>query len=97
MPTNEERRDIAAMLREKHHFVDFALDCLLRAGVDDKDHRGRNIIINLLADLIEPEPEKTCRWRHIEGTWYMSECGHRYDRVIPDNYCPNCGAKVVEE
>ena len=39
--------------------------------------------------------EHTCRWKHVEGTWFMSECGERYDRVIPDNYCPNCGAKVV--
>lgn len=41
--------------------------------------------------------ERTCRWKHIEGTWFISECGERYERVIPDNYCPNCGAKVVEE
>lgn len=40
--------------------------------------------------------ERTCRWKHIEGTWFMSECGERYDRVIPDNYCPNCGARVTE-
>ena len=40
--------------------------------------------------------ERTCRWKHIEGTWFMSECGERYDRVIPDNYCPNCGAKVID-
>lgn len=41
-------------------------------------------------------PERTCRWEHIEGTWFMSECGKRYDRVVPDNYCPNCGAKVEQ-
>lgn len=40
--------------------------------------------------------ERTCRYKHIEGTWYMSECGKRYDYIVPPNYCPNCGAKVVE-
>ena len=41
-------------------------------------------------------PERTCRYEHIEGTWYKTSCGERYDGVVPPNYCPNCGAKVVE-
>ena len=40
--------------------------------------------------------ERTCRYEHIEGTWYKTSCGKRYDGVVPPNYCPNCGAKVVE-
>ena len=40
--------------------------------------------------------ERTCKWKHIEGTWFRSECGKRYDCVVPDNYCPNCGAKVAD-
>lgn len=39
--------------------------------------------------------ERTCRYKHIEGTWYKTSCGERYDGVVPPNYCPNCGAKVV--
>ena len=39
--------------------------------------------------------ERTCRYEHIEGTWYKTSCGERYDGVVPPNYCPNCGAKVV--
>ena len=45
----------------------------------------------------EPEPERTCRYKHIEGTWFKCECGEWYDGVIEPNYCPRCGAKVVEE
>lgn len=40
--------------------------------------------------------KRTCRYEHIEGTWYKTSCGERYDGVVPPNYCPNCGAKVVE-
>lgn len=48
-----------------------------------------------LADLIEPKG-RTCRWKHIEGTWFISECGKKYDCIISANFCPNCGAKVIE-
>ena len=41
--------------------------------------------------------ERTCLYEHIEGTWYKTSCGKRYDGVVPPNYCPNCGAKVVEQ
>ena len=59
-----------------------------------------------LADLIEPEPERTCRmrdahWDDGRRTWgcICSECGAKYERKSGKwmNYCPNCGAKVVEE
>ena len=39
--------------------------------------------------------ERTCQWKHIEGTWFISECGEKHYRVIPDSYCPNCGGKVI--
>ena len=39
--------------------------------------------------------ERTFRYEHIEGTWYKTSCGKRYDGVVPPNYCPNCGGKVV--
>lgn len=100
MPTDEERREVAARLRRIeikswHDGIDevCALEdaCGCSIGQDWQDIELKD----RLADLIEPEPERTCRWKHIEGTWFMSECGERYDRVIPDNYCPNCGARVV--
>ena len=58
-----------------------------------------------LADLIEPEPEHTCHIVMVSpGEWECSACGggidwDSYDEGdLPNcNYCPNCGAKVVEE
>ena len=97
MPTNDERREVAARLRNyenlRESFRESPICAFLDAlGVEYLDWKG---VCNRLAELIEPEPERTCLWKHIEGTWFMSECGERYDRVIPDNYCPNCGSKVI--
>lgn len=53
---------------------------------------------------IEATLGRTCRWEYPQGVngWvgYMvcSCCGAKYDETVTDeaNYCPNCGAKVVE-
>lgn len=99
MPTNDERREVAKELRytASHSLNGYsfqrAVEGIAFGALGDRPWRET---LTRLADLIEPEPERTCRWKHIEGTWFMSECGKRYDCVMPDNYCPNCGAKVVE-
>lgn len=41
--------------------------------------------------------ERTCRWKNVEGTLFISDCGGSFDRVVSDAYCPNCGAKVVDD
>lgn len=41
--------------------------------------------------------ERTCRWKNVEGTLFVSDCGGSFDRVVSDAYCPNCGARVIEE
>lgn len=54
---------------------------------------------------IEPEPEHTCHIVMVSpGEWECSACGggidwDSYDEGdLPNcNYCPNCGAKVVEK
>lgn len=99
--TREERQRIAAKLRKVEieklstyeysaHLGEAIGECVrLVSGHECLVERG----LNRLADLIEYE-ERTCRWKHIEGTWFISECGKRYDCVIPDNnFCPNCGCK----
>ena len=98
---NDERREVAARLREQKPwsvFTDFQ-DCigdLCDAVFDDEgDLNDMFGLKKALAELIEPEPESTCRFEHIEGTWYKTSCCERYDGVVPPNYCPNCGAKVV--
>ena len=112
MPTNEERSKVSARLRvlasHKAADEDLVLDAL---GL----YRGNNIegfdthCVMELADLIEPEPERTCRMKKKEskyvlsGWWECDECGIVYPPCNEEialwalQYCPHCGAKVVEE
>lgn len=51
-----------------------------------------------LADLIEPEPERTCE--NISNTGFLcSVCS--FDDfgtfAYKPNYCPNCGSRVIKE
>ena len=70
MISNDERREVAARLREQKPW-------------------------DICTEFKYCEPERICRYEHIEGTWYKTSCGERYDGVVPPNYCPNCGAKVM--
>lgn len=106
MISNEERREVARKLRSlDEHIEGMPLMCTkqehnamvlraIRAVV------GKGDIFHLLADLID---RPTCR--NIggeEGTngehydFFCSACGFA-DGVTEPNYCPNCGAEVVDE
>lgn len=101
--TKEQKRDIAEQLR---YWGSYEGKCKLInkyvcgvLGVEGRD------ALNMLADLIEPEPERTCRmrdahWDDGRRTWgcICSECGAKHERKSGKwmNYCPNCGAKVTE-
>lgn len=122
MPTNEERREVAARLRK---YIRFAKErdqndegkminengnVMFRNIAEAVGGNYANFIdsyeetLTKLADLIEPEPERTCR---IEpGTdeetakrgpfeSYLS-CSECRGPIQHTNYCPHCGAKVVE-
>ena len=120
--TNNARRAVAARLRKyrasvtPHSLTDYIFD-------DPWRHNCCEDVADRLADLIEPEPERTCRVVTDKNTGsqtqevhtkYCSECSYAFGREqhrqllpgldeefvlhavqIPD-YCPNCGAKVVE-
>ena len=109
MISNDERREVAARLRmlasNKAADEELVHDTL---GL----YRGENIegydiyCVMQLADLIEPEPESTCRntTRHPHYGFECSECkwsayepnDYGNDVCFDDfNYCPNCGAEVV--
>lgn len=110
MPTNDERREVAARLRNyenlRESFRESPICSLLDAlGVGYIDWKG---VCSRLADLIEPDPERTCR---MELNWdYDGDCPAYYrDYVCSEckedfiyyknsrvSYCPNCGARVVE-
>lgn len=106
-PTDEERRAVAARLRDFERLRPVfkesnvcAFSDALGIGYMDLEY-----ICACLADLIEPE-ERTCHmrdahWDDGQCTWgcICSECGAKHERKSGKwmNYCPNCGAKVVEE
>lgn len=62
-----------------------------------------------IADQIEREAERTCRMTQegpefiLSGWWQCSECGIVYPPCNEEiarwalQYCPRCGARVVEE
>ena len=99
MPTNDERREVAAKLWD----MAARTNPLLPALVEALGTPGCAAAVMHLADLIEPE-ERTCRDDGI-GVFRCTRCGAfaKRDAVmdctgqIPLRYCPNCGAKVVDQ
>lgn len=100
-PTDKERREVAARLRvlashrevDKEMFHD-AIGVWPGGCIDGYDPVG----VMELADLIEPEPERTCRLvEDSENRTACSECGASYLCMSDASFCPDCGAKVIEE
>lgn len=104
MPTNEERREVAARLRRlsghrevDKEFVHEALGLYMGECVDGYDP----VSVSKLADLMEPE-ERTCRIydtdHEFEDSIRCDACQMTFRRPWqPFKFCPNCGAKVVSE
>lgn len=97
MPTDEERREVAARLRilsghreVDKEFVHEALGLYMGECVDGYDP----VSVSELADLIEPE-ERTCRMIDNGVELCCSECDGRHAYDDEPNYCMRCGAKVV--
>lgn len=90
MPTNEERREVAARLRvlSSHREVDKelvedALGLYMGECIDGYDP----VSVMELADLIEPEPERTCRNKAVRNNKEFPP-EYRTDNFI----CSACGA-----
>ena len=110
-PTNEERREVAARLRGSiyKHTCIYPM-CILhdvlvggkcgpsKTDVEDCRNDCAEEVLNRLADLIEPEPERTCRyvWDERSKAWACSECGGLEPVCGGLSYCIDCGAKVAE-
>lgn len=104
MPTNDERREVAARLRRlsghrevDKEFVHEALGLYMGECVDGYDP----VSVSKLADLIEPE-ERTCRIydtdHEFEDSIRCGACQMTFRRPWqPFNFCPHCGAKVVDQ
>ena len=109
MISNDERREVAARLRmlasnkaADEELVHDTLGLYRGENIEGYDTYG----VMHLADLIDPEPERTCRntTRHPHYGFECSECkwsayepnDYGNDVCFDDfNYCPNCGAEVV--
>ena len=101
MPTNEERRDIAAKLRNWESFRETFRESPICAALDVLnvegylDWRG---VCERLADLIEPEPERTCGLRSRLTGPYCYECTECGKGMKPEwVYCPHCGKQVTKQ
>lgn len=99
MPTNEERREVARKLREcsKEKVVHYPISNLFAAtGTADE-----LILFDRLADLIEPEPERTCKFIHHECRHPNEKdaCGKYQDcewSCAKDSlYCSSCDKCVA--
>lgn len=113
MPTNDERRAVAARLRELHlgggskDLIELTLSDAI--GAWRVSGMSWDFITERLANLIEPE-ERTCRDVSRGGeNFKCSECGTVVEVEYDDSllyiggltddfdYCPRCGRKVVAE
>ena len=106
--TNDERREVAARLRDYESLRESLRESPMCAFLDALGAEGYldwKGVCNRLADLIEPE-ERTCgEWRGGEyitnggftETYAELWCEH-CDILLEEywQYCPECGAKVVE-
>lgn len=115
MVTNEERREVARKLREADEKYP-SQDCTLgkcAIGIKtcpeygDLDEYGQcdkcfRETLDRLADLIEPEPERTCEWHQDENGLYHTSCGEIYETIAGTReengimFCPYCGREVVD-
>ena len=107
MPSNDERREVAARLREEGNLRAFA-EIVGFSWEDESDWLWHDVAVKY-AELIEPEPERTCHMelrKHgaIYDVFYFDCCDEEYAESRTDQYasgisgrvCPYCGAKVVE-
>ena len=117
MPTDTERREVARRLRHAwvnvpdtnrvRHHLRVLYEIYEAIGVSG-DRRDAIDLFDRLADLIEPESERTCRVEcyppgYEDNLHYevCSECGAILTAMRPGdrhskraNYCPSCGARV---
>ena len=105
MHTNDERREVAANIRnaansakdglqDNPNYSAFAVVYVVSCGVRRSFPRYEDLMY--LADLVEPAPERTCHPVIEDGTAVCSECGEDIDGYGWP-YCPNCDAKIIEE
>lgn len=108
MLTNEERREIAEEMKERmRERYDFTgINITEEIGIHDDDYDDPYLFDDdcwqRLADLIDPEPERTCEWHQDENGLYHTSCGEIYETIAGTReengimFCPYCGREVVD-
>ena len=101
MPTNDERRELAARLREPFDVLPqgryyHASHTLFGMGLYTSSEVALRLGVCRLADLIEPE-ERTCYVEHIDDDSFHLSCGHEAAGHVSPSFCPYCGARVIQE
>ena len=108
--TKEERRDVAAKLRyvAEHGAPEWeTIACCIADCLGESDYPlwgNGDKLFDLLANLIEPEYEKTCRVEQElddeipDCIVLRCSCGYAFPswRGYKPPFCTQCGAKVVE-
>ena len=105
MPTDEERREVARSLRAlaKCNEGSLRTDRMNAVLTQAKTITGTGglpsaaHVLTRYADLIEPAPERTCAVEHWGGGVFYLSCGHDSTEHVKPDYCPTCGARVVDE
>lgn len=107
MVTDDERRELAAMLRETCDEIEHEGNGLTVYELADvlnisEDCSGMMESLNLddvrnLAGLIDPTCELIDRGDISGEPMVCSCCGKMLNRNIRWHYCPSCGARVVGE
>ena len=111
MINDSERREVAARQREQRVwdiFTNFenCIGDLCDAVFDDEgDLNDMFRLQKALADLIDPEPERTCKmipFVEEDDSVFIVNCSECGDAIFARggehycNFCPSCGANVVE-
>ena len=119
MFSDDDRRDVARLLRgikDTREGCGHELCCDLWSAISNIAYRCSGlcdecevVVLASLADLIEPEPERTARMEYdeVHCDYVCTSCGERtptgmYEAVADDDrlllkqmrYCPACGTRL---
>ena len=97
MISDTERREVAARMR-KYDVAEFKESAIVPfLEILGHGYTGWRGVLDELADLID---RPTCRKLipdEMEGYVFCSNCGAEIGEYGVPNYCPSCGAKVVDK
>lgn len=105
MPTTDELREVAEIMRDGTRFSVSSCAVAPRLGLECEEFETcaecESMLADCLADLIEPEPERTLSEKDALAVVYEHICGDGYDaecraKIIIHELAKMCGAKVVE-